>query len=452
MTQRPLEEEQVKFRDVSACFSEEEWKTLDQWQKDFYQNVMKEIHQALFLMGYQIVHPDNLLQIYKAKDAYVPVSRDAENTNLPEPVLSSHPDAIPDVLFRISYKEGSDCGARQHLDDPGGGISSSSCFPVVTAAFSLTKEQELQLYPMHQQKSQRRENRDRAPTGFPVWERAVSLENEDKSILTSKGFPYAGKESHAEPSSGRTAISDVVSSNIEEENDDCFIEQDCEIIDISASEGDEGMNSPKEAGESLAFCTTEASEKALLMRTRCNMFQNSYEGPGSPPWADNCIEVGEDQGLQFESDASHTEYIGEQQEIAKAQTYPNENGSECDKWNSQVLNGVLCLTNKDVSHNPPEYNPQSRRVAKRPRVRAFPCLNCEKSFFCRSSLMYHYRTHTGERPHVCPFCTKTYSRSHHLKEHIRLHTGERPHTCPVCQQTFIYKSHFNSHRRKKHGL
>ncbi|XP_078511867.1 uncharacterized protein LOC144770922 isoform X4 [Lissotriton helveticus] len=41
----------VSFHDVSAYFSEDEWKHLKQWQKTLYRNVMKEIHQALVSLG-----------------------------------------------------------------------------------------------------------------------------------------------------------------------------------------------------------------------------------------------------------------------------------------------------------------------------------------------------------------------------------------------------------------
>ncbi|KAJ1183275.1 hypothetical protein NDU88_000100 [Pleurodeles waltl] len=39
------------FYDVAACFSEEEWKLLHQWQKELYRNVMQDIHQAFSSLG-----------------------------------------------------------------------------------------------------------------------------------------------------------------------------------------------------------------------------------------------------------------------------------------------------------------------------------------------------------------------------------------------------------------
>ncbi|XP_069499251.1 uncharacterized protein [Ambystoma mexicanum] len=43
--------EEVCYYGSSTCFSEEEWKLLQEWQKDLYRKVMKEIHQALISLG-----------------------------------------------------------------------------------------------------------------------------------------------------------------------------------------------------------------------------------------------------------------------------------------------------------------------------------------------------------------------------------------------------------------
>ena len=41
------------------------------------------------------------------------------------------------------------------------------------------------------------------------------------------------------------------------------------------------------------------------------------------------------------------------------------------------------------------------------------------------------RSHSGEKPCVCPYqgCGKRYSRHENLKTHIRSHTQERPYRC-----------------------
>ncbi|XP_069482326.1 uncharacterized protein [Ambystoma mexicanum] len=51
MSQQRLQKVPATFCDVAACFSVEERKLLHEWQKELYRNVMKEIHQALSLLG-----------------------------------------------------------------------------------------------------------------------------------------------------------------------------------------------------------------------------------------------------------------------------------------------------------------------------------------------------------------------------------------------------------------
>ncbi|KAI9319953.1 hypothetical protein BX666DRAFT_1811826, partial [Dichotomocladium elegans] len=77
------------------------------------------------------------------------------------------------------------------------------------------------------------------------------------------------------------------------------------------------------------------------------------------------------------------------------------------------------------------------------------CPRNQKPFTKRHKMYNHLRTHTGERPFVCPKqgCAKRFSRPDSLTTHIKTHSNVRPYICPVkgCQ-----KAYYHSRSLKKH--
>ncbi|PIK54827.1 putative zinc finger protein [Apostichopus japonicus] len=74
---------------------------------------------------------------------------------------------------------------------------------------------------------------------------------------------------------------------------------------------------------------------------------------------------------------------------------------------------------------------------------------CDKVFDKLSRLVYHTRSHTGERPYKCTFtgCKWAFTTKQKLKRHECRHTGRKDFCCPVenCGKSFTRKEHLQSH-------
>ncbi|KAA0186573.1 hypothetical protein HAZT_HAZT004258, partial [Hyalella azteca] len=78
--------------------------------------------------------------------------------------------------------------------------------------------------------------------------------------------------------------------------------------------------------------------------------------------------------------------------------------------------------------------PSLYRVIRLPSGECYrQCVLCSYTAPTSSRILDHIKTHTGEKPFICPHpkCTKTFTRKFSLHAHLRLHTGEKPFNCPV---------------------
>uniref|UniRef100_A0A8C6WYM5 Si:ch211-154o6.2 n=1 Tax=Neogobius melanostomus TaxID=47308 RepID=A0A8C6WYM5_9GOBI len=76
------------------------------------------------------------------------------------------------------------------------------------------------------------------------------------------------------------------------------------------------------------------------------------------------------------------------------------------------------------------------------------CRMCVATFFSKSDMQIHSKSHTEAKPHKCPHCAKSFANSSYLAQHIRIHSGAKPYTCSYCQKAFRQLSHLQQHTRK----
>ncbi|MEQ2224771.1 hypothetical protein ILYODFUR_010963 [Ilyodon furcidens] len=79
----------------------------------------------------------------------------------------------------------------------------------------------------------------------------------------------------------------------------------------------------------------------------------------------------------------------------------------------------------------------------------YQCDKCDKRYLSKSSLIVHYRIHTGETPYLCSHCGQGFRSSAYLDLHTRVHTGERRYKCHICGKTS--NQHLTRHMRMHRG-
>ena len=68
------------------------------------------------------------------------------------------------------------------------------------------------------------------------------------------------------------------------------------------------------------------------------------------------------------------------------------------------------------------------------------CEVCQKTFYCKSNLNRHMRTHTEEKPYECSTCDKRFAQKSSLQNHQATHSDERNFKCKICPDDRYFKT------------
>ncbi|XP_069499212.1 zinc finger protein 398-like [Ambystoma mexicanum] len=425
----------VTFRDVAAYFSEEEWKLLHEWQKELYNNVMKEIHQTLISLGPLIAASVFSLN---AKGKQEQCTADPPNSEKRHTSVSHSPcDTIisADFLFKIN-KEDPHLMKPQEAEARDMNDCLNTGFPSGSAGFSSGSVG----YPSGPTGFPSGPTGfPSGPTGFPFLDTDFCLRNEDDPVTHFPGHTGAtGAESRPDPGSGYKsvpeAMPEVVLVQIKEEDDSYSMDHpDCEIIESIGCPRGNGSTDVQMKVESSEKCAEETTPgHGTAGKTTAKVTKGPQKRTPSriQVWPENNQKMEREKSLPSGSEFSNATHLNVHQESPRLGRPERNNEWESNPSNPQLTKSlsnahqrIFTCTECDKSYD--LKGKLIRHMVTHSGVRPYPCTECDKSFYQMPHLIRHQRTHSGEKPYACRFCHKRFNRKDNLHGHERIHTGER---------------------------
>ncbi|MBZ3891864.1 Zinc finger protein 282 [Sciurus carolinensis] len=409
----------VTFVDIAVYFSEDEWKNLDEWQKELYNNLVKENYKTLMSLDSEGPVPK--------PDAPAP----AEPREEPCVWEQRHPEER-----EIPVDADTDCTGDWYTDKPCDSPSTGA-EPLVPAQDSSSQVKREGALCVRGQRG--------------LEERAIPTESITDSPISAQ---------------------DLLSRIKQEEPQCVWDQQDLAERDIPTDPNSESLISahdilswikqeeqpypwgPRDTMEGELGLDSGPSDNLLLVKNPPQAPAQPQPQPQPQPHQQSLppLAVPENPGGPGNRGLLDEGFPALPGDRTVGEAQPGGGCGSCCPGG--LRRSLLAHGARSKPYSCPECG-KSFGVRKsliihhrsHTKERPYECAECEKSFNCHSGLIRHQMTHRGERPYKCSECEKTYSRKEHLQNHQRLHTGERPFQCALCGKSFIRKQNLLKHQR-----
>ncbi|XP_067391810.1 zinc finger protein 92 homolog isoform X2 [Emydura macquarii macquarii] len=401
-------QELVTFEDVAVYLTTQEWKELKDWQRELYQDVMKENYELVASVGDTLEKPEIVSRLERGEEPY-----DPRGTRVPGPHAmgggTRHADEEgtrreegPDPSKTLTGRE----AARVSPGSAGTGASASR---------SQREGRQGQGRPVGTR-----------PDGPPWDERGV------RDCPTSAEPQRDGTRERPRPAperpggcvgSGALTVSPVTEGPWGRSLGQGGKPAEEHAAPVGGGERGKGFGSQaflakhqRQHGGAGAF---PCSQCGKAFSNKGNLLRHLKLHSGEKPHA--CAEC----GRRFRT---------KQTFLSHQRVHTGEKPFAC-------LQCGRSFTRKEnlVRH-------QETHVHKEPHT----CAQCGKSFLHEGSLLLHRRAHGGARPFTCAHCGKSFNWKTNLTTHLRSH-GEQPSACRECGRTFSDRGDLLRHQRAHAG-
>ncbi|KAM4651218.1 zinc finger protein 324A isoform 3-T3 [Discoglossus pictus] len=483
----------VIFRDVAVYFSEKEWEHLEEWQRDLYTGVIKEIHGILISLGFVILNPNNFLRIQPEEE---PCQKIRHNIDRKEDMdLSSDCDLVnPDILLTVQLGE-KQRAADSYRQDGRGNLaypSTSKFIDKFGEYTAIKQESHLEHYSVIPEIG----SLDTAAKGYPCNNATVPRVKLEGHLSNSNNMHKEGKQGiRFVPAPGQRASTSGFNKpntaavlqrlTIKKPFNACvksFTMKGFPVIEPVTLKAKSKEHPPNTNNICLAGRNTinyAIEDETIKERDQDT---DKLNIGNSPAKSKGKVQYGlKNSGFcqrMLRSSITHKEDLPRKIYLSGSQraTEPERsyNCVECGKKFCKISDLRLHQASHRIKMK--HFNGCVVQLKNHPRVPAgqkltinekFPqagaikniisggksvtCVVYGKNENANTDVVQNQKTLMRERRFICRFCGKRFQNNSNLIGHERIHTGEKPFECPECGKTFSQKANLTTHQRLHTG-